>query len=269
MSEMPHILVFDSGVGGLSVAAEIASLLPGVRLSYLCDDGFFPYGTKEESALIERVPAIIAQAAHAIAPDLVVVACNTASTVALPALRARITQPVVGVVPAIKPAAAQSHRRIVGLLGTTGTVRRAYTQDLIDQFAADCEIIRIGSAELVEIAEEKLAGHPVDPARLAAILEPFFGRPEERQPDTVVLACTHFPLLRAELAACAGGHTRWIDSGAAIARRAATLLGLEGGMPASSPPERLAIFTAEATAPEKHRAFARHGFVRTAALADL
>lgn len=264
MTHVPHILVFDSGVGGLSIADAITQLRPEVRLSYLCDNGFFPYGTKEEAALIERVPDIVGRAAHLLAPDLVVVACNTASTIALPALRARLTVPVVGVVPAIKPAAAASKRRIVGLLGTPGTVRRTYTQDLINQFAADCEIIRVGSAELVELAETKLAGGVVAAAAITAILEPFFGRPEQSQPDAIVLACTHFPLLGAELAACSPAAVEWIDSGRAVARRAATLLGIETSMPSNRTPRGLALFTASDEKLEARRAtFAAYSFLET------
>ncbi|MEI9985101.1 MAG: glutamate racemase [Aliidongia sp.] len=154
----PVIAVFDSGVGGLSVAAEIAALLPGAALAYVCDNGFFPYGTKGEAELIERVDRVASQAVEAIRPDVLVVACNTASTVALPRLRDHLTMPVVGVVPAVKPAAARSAKRVIGLLGTAGTVRRAYTQELIDRFAADCTVLRVGSAELVEMAEAGAGG---------------------------------------------------------------------------------------------------------------
>jgi glutamate racemase len=229
----PVIAVFDSGVGGLSVAQEIAALLPGAALAYICDNGFFPYGTKEEGALVERVDRVVSRAVAAIRPDALVVACNTASTVALPRLRSHLTMPVVGVVPAVKPAAALSARRIIGLLGTPGTVRRAYTQDLIDRFAADCTVLRVGSAELVQMAETALEGEAPSPGAVAGVLAPFFDRPAAEQPDTIVLACTHFPLLGRELQAAAPPGVAFIDSGRAVAERVRSVL--DG---ASAEPER-------------------------------
>jgi glutamate racemase len=220
----PPILVLDSGVGGLTVAAEIAALLPSVPLLYLCDNGYFPYGTKPEEALVERVAAVVGDAVARHDPRLAVIACNTASTVALPRLRGAISPGVVGVVPAIKPAAAASRNRVIGLLGTPGTVRRRYTQELIDQFAGDCTVIRIGSAELVEMAEAKLRGEAADRDALTAILAGFFAPASGEAADTVVLACTHFPLLREELAAVAPAGTVFVDSGAAVAQRVRTLL---------------------------------------------
>src|SRR5690606_22891926 len=148
-------------------------------------------------------------------PKLAVVACNTASTVALPRLRSQFALPIVGVVPAIKPAARLSANRIIRLLATPGTVARPYTQKLIDQFAADCEVIRVGSSELVEQAERKLRGEPVDLDLLRRIMAPII----EGGADTVVLGCTHFPLLQQELQLAAGRPLQWVDSGAAIARR--------------------------------------------------
>lgn len=265
---VPVIAVFDSGVGGLSVASEIAALLPGAELAYVCDNGFFPYGTKAEAELIDRVDRIVSAAAEAIRPDAVVVACNTASTVALPRLRSHLPMPIIGTVPAIKPAAALSSRRIIGLLGTPGTVRRAYTQDLIDRFASDCTVLRLGSAELVEMAEAALAGAPPSTADLARLLAPFFELPVSRQPDIVVLACTHFPLLTDRLQQAAPPGVRFIDSGRAIAERVKTVLKLgEGGVPAS--PHR-AFFTRDDAALRRSlHGFAAHGFAVTRFLSDL
>ncbi len=149
------------------------------------------------------------------------VACNTASTVALPRIRSHFLRPVVGVVPAIKPAAGLSRSRHIGLLGTPGTINRRYTRDLIDQFAGDCVITRVGSTELVEMAEGKIRGIAPDRDRLAAIIAPLFDDPAM---DTLVLACTHFPLLQAELEAVAPRPVQWVDSGEAIARRVESLL---------------------------------------------
>jgi glutamate racemase len=222
---MPVVAVFDSGVGGLSVAAEIRRKLPDATLAYICDNGFFPYGVKDPALLKQRVDQVVSEAVAATRPHAVVIACNTASTVALPLLRSHLTLPVIGTVPAIKPAAALSRKRVIGLLGTPATVAGAYTQDLIDRFAAGCTILRVGSVELVEMAEAFIAGEPPEPVIIRRVLAPFFDRPEAAQPDIVVLACTHFPLLAPFLRGAAPDGVAFIDSGAAIADRVTQILG--------------------------------------------
>jgi glutamate racemase len=220
----PTILAADSGLGGLTIVAEIRKALPRARLAYLCDNAFFPYGTRPDAELLAHFLGVMNQAVARVHPDLIVTACNTISTICLPQLRAATSIPVVGVVPAIKPAAQQSRRKIIGLLATPATVNRPYTDDLIQRYAADCTVLRIGSAELVEMAEARLLGEAINRARLERILAPFFNRPAEAQPDVVVLACTHFPLLRAELQAAGPADVAWIDSGAAVARRVVHVL---------------------------------------------
>ncbi len=244
-----RILVFDSGVGGLSILAAIRARLPGADFIYACDNAAFPYGTKDEATLLARVDRVLrALIAHS-QPDIVVVACNTASTLVLPRIRAHLPEPVanriVGVVPGIKPAAALTQSSVIGLLGTPGTVARPYTQRLIDDFAAHCTVVRVGSSALVEIAEARLRGAAAAVDQVAAIIAPLFAHAEL---DTVVLACTHFPLLRDDLVAAAPRAVHWIDSGAAIARRVASLLP-EVAANAQPNPERgafrSAIFTAQ------------------------
>ena len=220
----PVILAADSGLGGLTIVAEIRKALPQARLAYLCDNAFFPYGTRPDAELLAHFLDVMNRAIERVRPDLIVTACNTISTICLPQLRAAISIPVVGVVPAIKPAAQQSKRKIIGLLATPATVNRPYTDDLIQRYAADCTVLKIGSAELVEMAEAKLLGQAVGIDRVRRVLAAFFDRPAEIQPDIVVLACTHFPLLRAELQAAAPADIAWIDSGAAVARRVADVL---------------------------------------------
>ncbi len=211
----------DSGVGGLSIAAHIRKTCPHTPLFYLADNAAFPYGDKEESWLVDRVVKL-AQGLVARYPiQLLVLGCNTASTVVLPALREALSIPVVGVVPAIKPAAALSHSGHIGLLATPGTVSRSYTNQLIADHAPHCEVTRVGSTEVVRLAEEKLEGRPVDLARLQQAVAPLF---ETDSLDTVVLGCTHFPLLLDELMQIQPRSIRWVDSGAAIARRVAMLL---------------------------------------------
>jgi glutamate racemase len=247
----PHALVFDSGVGGLSVMREIAVLLPHLRLTYAADNAGFPYGLKAERELVARVSAVVRALVESTTPDIVVIACNTASTTALDAVRQFLTIPVIGVVPAIKPAAAASRTRVIGLLGTRATVASSYTGALIDEFAVGCTVLTHGSPELVEAAERKMQGLPVDAAELAAVVGHLFDQPGGDRLDTVVLGCTHFPLLGAELAAAAPHPVAWMDSGAAIARRVSTILGPIDIHAADNGIPHRAIFTARVPAIER------------------
>jgi glutamate racemase len=218
------ILMFDSGVGGLSVLAPLRTLLPGLPVVYAADNAGFPYGTKSEAEIAARVPALLGRLVERYRPRLVVIACNTASTIALAHVRAALDLPVVGTVPAIKPAAQASATRVIGVLGTQATVRQAYVDRLSAEFAADCLVLRHGSARLVELAEAKLRGEDVKAADVAPELAGLTGQPGGERMDRVVLACTHFPLLREELAAAAPS-LGFDDGGPGIARRVQVLLG--------------------------------------------
>jgi len=248
----PRILVFDSGVGGLSVAQEIQASLPGVALIYASDNAAFPYGTKEEGELITRVERVMAALLASYPVDLVVVACNTASTLTLPHLRQRFNLPFVGVVPAIKPAAESSQSGVIGLLATPATVARSYTHDLITTHASDCTVISLGSSELVLLAEQKLRGETITDKAIAPITQALLDADGSRQMDRLVLACTHFPLLREELGRNLPQRIQLIDSGAAIARRVKHLLEARQRL-ARLPdtPEHIAVFTQETQ--EVHR----------------
>lgn len=215
------IVIFDSGVGGLSIYQEIKQVLPQVPVVYCSDMAGFPYGPKPEQEVIERTSRCLNALAERFDPSLAVIACNTASTISLPRVRGELAFPVVGVVPAIKTASEYSKNRCIGLLATPGTVARCYTNQLIDDFAADCQVIRVGSSELVLMAEQYLRGESLCDDRLRDILSPFLTA--EPQPDAVVLGCTHFPLLRGALERIAPD-IHWIDSGPAIARRVVSLL---------------------------------------------
>ncbi len=220
----PRVLVFDSGIGGLTVRGEILALAPGLTVDYAADTGFFPYGDKPDAALAARVPAIAMALVEAACPDVFVIACNTASTLALKATRAALTIPVVGTVPAIKPAAAASRTHTIGLLATPGTLARDYTARLITEFAPHCRVIQHGSVSLVHLAEALAAGEDVPRRDIAAAQAPLFEAPGGADIDTVVLACTHFPLLRDALADAAPEGVTYIDSGAAIARQTGRIL---------------------------------------------
>lgn len=228
----PTVLVFDSGVGGLSVYSELRQMMPELHYLYAFDNVAFPYGEKSEEFIVQRVVDIVEAVTQRYPLALAVIACNSASTVTLPALRARFDFPVVGVVPAIKPAARLTRNGIVGLLATRGTVRRPYTHELVARFASECKTEMLGSAELVELAEAKLQGNPVPLEEVRRILQPWLRMKEP--PDTVVLGCTHFPLLNEELQQVLPEGTRLIDSGAAIARRTAWLLENESPKACSS-----------------------------------
>jgi glutamate racemase len=213
------LLIFDSGVGGLSVLAGIRALLPSAPLVYAADSAGFPYGTKSPGEIAARVPALLGRLAERYDPALIVIACNTASTIALDAVRAALDLPVVGTVPAIKPAAALSKTRAIGVLGTEATIVQPYVDRLAAEFAADCTVVRHGSAELVELAEAKLRGEAADGAAYARILGGLLDRRGGDRIDTVVLACTHFPLVEPELAAASPRPLAFVDGNSGIARR--------------------------------------------------
>ena len=233
------ILFFDSGVGGLSIVGPARAALPDASFVYAADSAGFPYGTKSEAEIAARVPVLLGRLAERYRPRLIVIACNTASTIALPVVRAALDLPVVGTVPAIKPAALLSKTRTIGVLGTEATVRQAYVDDLAAKFAGDCTVLRYGSAALVEMAEAKLHGHVVEPERYAAVLDGLFSQAGGDAIDVIVNACTHFPLVEAELAAAAPG-MRFVDGGPGIARRIVYLMQGEAWSGAG---EGIAVFT--------------------------
>lgn len=242
MSASPTILVFDSGLGGLTVLREIVKVRPDARIVYVADDAFFPYGQRSEAAVIGRVVPLIGELIAAHAPDLVVIACNTASTMALAPLRARYKVPFVGTVPAIKPACAASRTKRVSVLGTSATVRLEYTRALIRDFAQACKVTLVGSAHLAALAEAALGGRPVSDAQILAEIAPCFVEDGSVRTDSVVLACTHYPLLRDRLVALAPWPVDWIDPAPAIARRVANLLG-GASTPAGQSRDAQLIFT--------------------------
>ena len=223
MKKARPLLVFDSGIGGLSVLRPIRALLPAAPIVYVADSAGYPNGTKSESEISARVPALLGRLAERYDPELIVIACNTASTIALDHVRAALDVPIVGTVPAIKPAAALSQSRVVGVLGTEATVRQAYVDRLAAEFAPDCLLIRHGSAELVDLTEAKLRGEAQEAARYSQILAGLTEQPRGEQIDTIVLACTHFPLVERELDAAASRPIAFVDGKEGIARRTAWL----------------------------------------------
>ncbi len=237
----PTIAVLDSGLGGMTVYREVVKLLPGACYVYCADDVCFPYSELDEASLTARVLAVTQSIKERYAPDLIVVACNTASTVALPELRERFQLPIMGTVPAVKPAAAASRSKLISILGTEATVQREYTHALIRDFAADCEVTLVGSTRLASIAEADLRGDAVDDAEIERQIAACFVEKGGRRTDVVVLGCTHYPLLLERLQRLAPWPVQWLDPAPAIARRVAELLGDTAGAGAAAPP--IAAFT--------------------------
>ena len=265
MVDARPILFFDSGVGGLSVLAPTRALLPHAPFVYVADSAGFPYGTKTEAEIAARVPALLGRLAERYRPRLIVIACNTASTIALGAVRSALDLPVVGTVPAIKPAAEASVTRAIGVLGTDATVRQPYVDDLAARFAADCLVLRHGSAELVALAEDALRGRTASPERYRAILAGLLDQPGGDRIDTIVNACTHFPLVADQLAAAAPHPLTFVDGSAGIARRIAYLT-QDHTWPDQPGPGR-AVFTGAGAADSALRpALARFGLDETESL---
>lgn len=223
MTDARPILVFDSGVGGLSVLAHIRLSLPAASFVYAADNAGYPYGTKSEAEIASRVPALLGRLAERYRPRLIVIACNTASTIALMHVRSALDLPIVGTVPAVKPAALLSRHRVIGVLGTEATVRQPYVDNLVAEFASDCRVLRHGSADLVDMAEAKLRGTPPRADVMRAALSGLYGQPDGDRIDAVVLACTHFPLLADDIRATSPLGVTLVDSGKGIARRTAHL----------------------------------------------
>lgn len=238
------ILIFDSGIGGLTVLREARALMPDRHFIYVADDAAFPYGNWKEAQLLERMIGLFGRIIERFSPQMIVIACNTATTLAIDKLRQTYPDQVfVGTVPAIKPAAERTRSGLVSVLSTYGTAKRQYTQDLIDQWAGKCEVNLVGSRGLAGLAEKYMRGQMVDEAEVEAEIGPCFVQKDERKTDIVVLACTHFPFLVNRMRKMAPWPVDWIDTGEAIARRAQSLVGTEGFVEAEGG-EDIACFTA-------------------------
>ena len=258
------LLVLDSGIGGLTVAAAIRRVLPGVGMTYLADHGGYPYGALTDAALTERLLRVLDAAIAQVNPSAVVVACNTASTVALAAMRARFALPFIGCVPPIKPAAQLSRSRCIGLLATPATVRRAYIEDLVARFAADCRVISHGALRLADLAEARFRGEPVDQTALRDELDALLAQPGADAIDTIVLGCTHYALLLPDLRRLAPQITHWLDPAEPVARQVRAVLQASGALPTG--PDGCALTTAPL--PEMTlRGLAACGFAETRLLA--
>ncbi|TKT76983.1 glutamate racemase [Aquamicrobium sp. LC103] len=243
------ILVFDSGVGGLTVLREARVLMPDRRFVYVADDAAFPYGAWEEEALRAHIVRLFAGLIERHRPEIAVIACNTASTIVLDGLRDAFPDtPFVGTVPAIKPAAERTRSGLVSVLATPGTVKRQYTRDLISEWATKCHVRLVGSDRLASLAETYMRDGFVDEEAVRAEIAPCFLDEGGRRTDIVVLACTHYPFLVNRMRKTAPWPVDWIDPAEAIARRALSLLPREHAAQMHGPggPD-LAIFTSGAS----------------------
>ena len=255
------ILFFDSGLGGLTVLGPTRALLPTAPIVYAADYAGLPYGRKSNEELAARVPALLGRLVERYQPRLAVIACNTAATIALSHVRAALDLPIVGTVPAIKPAAEITRSGVIGVLGTEATVRQPYVDDLSARFADGKTVLRQGSPELVTAAEAKLHGETVDPAVVARAIAGLRDQPGGDAMDVIVLACTHFPLLQNELQAAVGPDIRLIDGATGIARRIAHLTAGQRWPAEASP--GVAVFTrSEDHAPPPLAALAPYGIGR-------
>ena len=263
MNPAAPLLFLDSGVGGLSVLGPTLKLLPNAPIVYAADSAGYPYGRRSEAEIASRVPALLGRLVERFRPRLAVIACNTASTIALDHVRSALDLPVVGTVPAIKPAGELSKTRVIGVLGTEATVRQPYVDDLASRFAADCTVIRHGAPELVDLAEAKLAGEPVSADAVKAAVRPLFEAGRGADIDVIVLACTHFRLLDEELSAAFPGVTL-VDGAEGIARRIAWLT---RGQPwPSGPTPGIALFTGGAPPARLASNLARFGLEQVRSL---
>ncbi len=264
VARAPRALIFDSGFGGLSVLAEVRRLRPDVEIAYAADDAAFPYGRLSEAALVARVETVMERLIGETEPDIVVIACSTASTLALPPLRAAYPRlPFVGTVPAIKPAAAASRSRLISVLATRGTVARDYTHALVRDHAAGCEVTLVGSSLLALIAERIMRGEKVEEVEIKREIAPCFVERAGRRTDHVVLACTHFPLIVDKLGRLSPWPVAFVDPAPAIARR---LDAVVGAARPGAPPSRegAAIFTSgKAPRPELQKTLRRYGLAFT------
>ncbi|QEO18436.1 glutamate racemase [Acetobacter vaccinii] len=220
-----RILAFDSGIGGLGIVRALRAMAPDVDIDYLADTAVFPYGEQDDTVLIARIVSLLSDAIARLRPQAVVVACNTASTLALDALRAACpTTPFIGCVPPIRWAARLSHTHVIGLLATRATVRRPYLTRLHTQYAPDCTLIAHAAPGLAELAERVFRGQPVPDADFEQELQGLFAHPDAARMDMVGIGCTHYTFVLDRLRALSPTSITWLDPADAVARQTCTIL---------------------------------------------
>jgi glutamate racemase len=259
------LLIFDSGIGGLSVLKAIRTVCPNAPIVYAADYAAMPYGNKNEAEIAARVPALLRRLVERYQPRLVTIACNTACTIALSHIRAALDVPVVGTVPAVKPAALATRTGVFGLLGTAATIRQPYVDHLVAEFAADKLLLRHAAPELVLAAEAKIRGETIDSTTFKNALQGLTHQFRGDAMDVVILGCTHFPLLIDELVTATAFEMQFIDGSNGIARRIVHLT--SGQLWPTVPPPSIFVTTGpfEAMAPYE-RVLRQFGFEEFAIL---
>lgn len=217
-------LVFDSGIGGMGVVQALRDLLPTLPIDYLADTALFPYGEQPDDLLTSRIVSLLVAACERLQPDILVIACNTASTIALPALRERLSIPIVGCVPPIRWAGRVSKSRVIGLLSTSATARRPYIIQLHRDFAPDCRLITHGARRLADLAERAFLGEIIADADIQYELDCLFRQPHGDEIDTVGLGCTHYTFLMDAFERLSPPDVTWLDPAPAVARQVRTVL---------------------------------------------
>ncbi|MBS1103036.1 glutamate racemase [Gluconobacter sp. Dm-62] len=253
-------LVFDSGIGGMGVVQALRDLLPTLPIDYLADTALFPYGEQPDDLLTSRIVSLLVAACEHLQPDILVIACNTASTIALPALRERLKIPVVGCVPPIRWAGRVSQSRVIGLLSTSATARRPYILQLHRDFASDCRLITHGARRLADLAERAFLGEVIADTDVQHELDCLFSQPHGDEIDTVGLGCTHYTFLMDAFERLSPPGVTWLDPAPAVARQVRTVLQDAPGLPGASRPGRLLMTHASHEATRLQEAAERLGF---------
>lgn len=218
------IIVFDSGIGGLSVLREARMQMHDHPFVYVGDDAGFPYGEWDGAELTDRISGLMETLIEQYAPRLAIIACNTASTLIMPALRSHFDIPFVGIVPAIKPAAERTASGLITVLATPGTVKRRYTLELVNKFASHRQVNLVGATQLARLSEDYMQGRSIDTQLLKTEIAPCFVEDNGLRTDIVTLGCTHYPFLVNEMRKLAPWPVDWLDPAEAVARQARLVL---------------------------------------------
>ncbi len=256
-----NVCVFDSGLGGLSVARELRQQAPDISITYCADNAGFPYGNLLPDEIIERTSKVVSVLIAREQIDAIVIACNTASTVVMGALRSRFSLPFVGVVPAVKPAAEMTRTGTISILATPGTIERDYTRNLIEQFAGDCHVTAVACHQLAHLCEVHLSGQPVEHADIILEISPAFVEHDGSRTDTVVLGCTHYPLVLEMLERASPWPVWFINPSAAVVRRLLDVLNYQGPVKeAINSTNRACLTDSKGLDPALSAVFLREGF---------
>lgn len=229
--------IFDSGVGGLTVAEALHRLAPSLPISYLADTAFFPYGNRTAEEVADRA-VVLARTLIEGGATVIVVACNTASSAALERLRAEFTIPVVGMEPPVKPAVERSRSRTVAVLATSGTISGARLARLTERHSGDATVTTIampGLADLVEAGE-------TSSERVRTMLADALREPVARGVDEVALGCTHYGFLRSTLASLLPASVEVLDAAEPVALRVLTVMADAGQAVPSGPVEEVLCY---------------------------